>query len=111
MGEELLSEGAQASFTRLAVLNLVVELLLQIKNIDCGRWLRGDVTHEQIAALRGLSRRQDRVEVVLVTFLLVLLRLVHLAERGLLLTLGFFVGDGGGNEHGLIVLHEGVVHI
>ena len=89
----------------------MVKLLLQIKNIDCGRWLRGDVTHEQIAALRGLSRRQDRVQVVLVTFLLVLLRLVHLAERGLLLTLGFFVGDGGGNEHGLIVLHEGVVHI
>ena len=80
---------------RLAVLNLVVELLLQIKNINCGHWLRGDVTHEQIAALRGLSWRQDRVQVVLVTLLLVLLRLVHLAERGLLLALGLFVGDGG----------------
>ena len=89
----------------------MVELLLQIKNIDCGRGLRGHVTHEQIAALGGLPRRQDRVQVVLVTLLLVLLRLVHLTERGLLLAFGLFVGDGGGDEHGLIILHERVVHI
>lgn len=111
LSEELFTEGAETGLARLAVLNLVVELVLQVQHVNCGGRLWGDVTHKQIATLSKLSRWQDRVEIVLITLLLVLFSLVHLTQGCLLLALGLLVCDRCRDEHRLVILHQRVVRL
>ena len=68
-----------------------------------GGGLGRDVTHPQGTAFGVLAGRQDRVQVVLVSLLLVFAGLLHLIHGRLLLALGFLVGDAGGDEHGVVV--------
>lgn len=106
LGEELFSEGANTGLTRLTSLNASIELVLQIDNVNLGGGLGRHVTHPEAALIRVLSRGQNRVEVVLVTLLLILASLVHLVDGCLLLSLRLLVRDACGHQHGVVVADE-----
>ena len=108
LAEELLTEGADARLAGHRALQRLVELVLQIDNVDLRGGLRRDVTHPEGALIGEFSRRQDRVEVVLITLLLVLPRLLQLVHGRLLLSLRLLVRDAGGDEHGVVVPDERV---
>jgi len=111
LGEKLLTEGADAGFAGLTVLNLSIKLLLQVENVDGCGGLGRNVTHEQTTALGVLPGWQDRVQVVLITLLLVLSRLIHLTEWCLLLAFCLFVSDWSRDELRVVILHERVVRL
>ena len=106
MRKEFFTEGADTGLTSLGALEPLVERVLQIDHIDLRGGLRRDIHYPEAALMSEFSRRQDRVEVVLITLLLVLPRLLELVHRRLLLSFRLLVGDAGGDEHGLIILHQ-----
>ena len=103
LGEELFSVRANTGLTGLTSLDSGIKLVLEVDNVDLGGGLGRDVTHPQGTAFRVLAGRQDRVQVVLISLLLVFTGLLHLIHGCLLLALGFLVGDAGGYEHGIVV--------
>ena len=93
LGEEFLTEWTDTGLTGLSALELLVEPVLQINHINLSGGLGGNVTHPEATFMSELSWWQDRVEVVLITLLLVLPRLLKLIHGRLLLALGLLVGD------------------
>ena len=106
LSEKLLTEGANTSFTRLCSLDGSIELILQIDNVHLGGRLRRDVTHPEGATFSVLSRRQDRVQVVLISLLFILASLFHLVRGCCLLSLLLLVSNARGDKDWVVVAHE-----
>ena len=106
LGKKFLTEWADTGLASTALLDIGIELILQIDNVDLGCGLWWDVHHIQTTGLGVLTWRQDRVQIVLVTLLLVLTRLLHLVHGCLLLSLGLLVIDRGGDQDGCVILDE-----
>jgi len=77
LAEELFALLADAVLSRIFPMQCDVQLLLQVDNVDLGRWLGGHIPNPQRTILHVLVRRQDGVEEVLV-FLRLLIELARL---------------------------------
>ena len=106
--EELFTMGADASLTSLASLNGSIKMVLKVDNVNLGGGLWRNVTDPEIAGFVILTRGQDRVQVVLITLLLVLACLLHRVSRSLLLASSLGIGDRCGDKDGVVVSDERV---
>lgn len=61
LAEKLFTLLADAVLSRIFPMQCDVQLLLQVDNVDLGRWLGGHIPDPQRAILHVLVRRQDRV--------------------------------------------------
>ena len=99
---------ADASLTSLTSLNGSIKMVLKVDNVNLCGGLGRNVTDPEIAAFLILTRRQDRVQVVLITLLLVLACLLHSISRSLLLASSLGIGDRCGDKDGVVVSDERV---
>ena len=107
---ELLSDGANTSFTGLTFLQLFIELFLQNDNVKARGRDGRNVLHPQLTRIWVLARRQNGVQIV---FCFVSARLIAWTERaGTGFRTGVITGLGIAaktlaDEDGRVVLNEG----
>ena len=106
--EELFTVWADAGLTSLASLNGSIKMVLKVDNVNLCGGLGRNVTDPEIARLMVLTRRQDRVQVVLITLLLVLTSLLHGISWSLFLAPSLSIGDRCGDKDGVVVSDERV---
>ena len=99
---------ADAGLSGLTSLNGSIKMVLKVDNVDLGGGLGRNVTDPEIALLVILTRGQDRVQVVLITLLLVLTSLLHSVGRSLFLASSLVIGDRCGDKDGVVISDEGV---
>ena len=99
---------ADAGLTSLASLNGSIKMVLKVDNVYLGGGLGRNVTDPEITRLMVLTRRQDRVQVVLITLLLVLTSLLHGISWSLFLAPSLSIGDRCGDKDGVVVSDERV---
>ena len=99
---------ADSGLTSLASLNGSIKMVLKVDNVNLGGGLRRNVTDPEIAGLVILTRRQDRVQVVLITLLLVLTSLLHRVSGSLLFAPSLSISDRCGDKDWVVVSDERV---